>query len=176
MRALSLLLIPLVTLLSCPTLARILAVGDVAKYGEIPGPSLPPRNPGSPRRRATPFTIQPPGGQTQPNGWTSYFTPLMPFDSTDKPAADLLKFYDLLQSEVKDLLSQNYPTGDELILEDNQINLHVRCDGIGPNHAITPLPDRQIMLDFLAYMVSPSLLIAKRPGEWASCSVYKGDE
>jgi len=106
-------------------------------------------------RRAASFGIQPPsGGKPQPDGWKSFYTPLLPFDSVDKSAEDLLKFYDLLQTEIKDAIARSAPQGDELELVDSQIRLHIRvAHTIDPN-AVVPIPDYHIVLDFLAYIVS----------------------
>ncbi len=97
--------------------------------------------------------LQPPNTNTQPDGWISYYTPILPFDTTDKSAADLRHFYDLLQTEIKAVIARNYPRGEELELVDNQIRLDVRCFDHN-NLQLVQIPDYHIVLDFLAYIVS----------------------
>ncbi len=97
--------------------------------------------------------LQPPNTNTQPDGWISYYTPILPFDITDKSAADLRHFYDLLQTEIKAVIARNYPRGEELELVDNQIRLDVRCFDHN-NLQLVQIPDYHIVLDFLAYIVS----------------------
>lgn len=104
-------------------------------------------------RRASTSMLQPPNTNPQPDGWISYYTPILPFDSTDKSAADLRRFYDLLQTEVNAVIAENYVRGSELELVDNQIRLEVRCFDHN-NFELVQIPDYRVVLDFLAYIVS----------------------
>lgn len=105
-------------------------------------------------RRASTSIFQPSNTDTQPNGWTSHYLPGLPFDSADRSAADLRHFYQYLADEMQAHIKQGLVRGEELeLIEGDQVGLVMQCYD-NRNWGLTPIPDYQIVLDFLAYIVS----------------------
>lgn len=101
-----------------------------------------------------PPIFQPSNTDMQPNGWTSYYLLDLPLNSADRSAADLRNIYQYLADEMQAHIQQCSTRGEELELTGGDPVGLVMQFYDDSNWGLTPIPDYQVVLDFLAYIVS----------------------